>query len=302
MVGSRSIVPSGRAERSAPRTSSMTTRAAATAEALLLPAARTRSATPAPSAGLALATHAPWFSWNSAAWAARKASRRPPSAVEEPPPPSLPRPALRPGAFKSRYAERVTRATLCSPRRSASTAAAASVAHLTAGWQRARISSGTSSRPMTPEWGGSTTAEGGGRPNSARPARRRVPASRAKTPTVSKDCAIGTTPSTATAPWVVRSPRIPQHEAGTRTLPPVSVPRAKSTAPAATATAEPLEEPPGMQPGAAGLMTSPYCSLTPSMLCTASPARGSQPARTGRESHTHSSKSYPNDPYERPFH
>ena len=56
---------------------------------------------------------------------------------------------------------------------------------------------------------------------------------------VSRDGDRGTTPSTLTAPWVVRIPGIPQKAAGTRTLPAVSVPRAKSTSPAATADADP---------------------------------------------------------------
>ena len=43
---------------------------------------------------------------------------------------------------------------------------------------------------------------------------------------------------------------MPQNEAGTRTEPPVSLPMAKSQAPAAVAAAEPLEEPPGIRPGA----------------------------------------------------
>ena len=42
-----------------------------------------------------------------------------------------------------------------------------------------------------------------------------------------------------------------------RTEPPVSEPRAKSTIPPATATAEPLEEPPGTRPGALGLTGVP---------------------------------------------
>ena len=47
-----------------------------------------------------------------------------------------------------------------------------------------------------------------------------------------------------------RIPRIPQKLAGRRTEPPVSLPTAKSTTPAATAEADPLDEPPVMRPGA----------------------------------------------------
>ena len=47
-----------------------------------------------------------------------------------------------------------------------------------------------------------------------------------------------------------RMPRMPQKLAGRRTEPPVSLPTAKSTTAAATTEAEPLDEPPGMRPGA----------------------------------------------------
>lgn len=43
-------------------------------------------------------------------------------------------------------------------------------------------------------------------------------------PTVSKLCAIGITPVVETSPWEGRNPKIPQYDAGTLTLPPVSVP------------------------------------------------------------------------------
>ena len=43
---------------------------------------------------------------------------------------------------------------------------------------------------------------------------------------------------------------MPQKLAGARTEPPVSEPSAKSTSPAATAAAEPLDDPPGMRPAA----------------------------------------------------
>jgi hypothetical protein len=51
--------------------------------------------------------------------------------------------------------------------------------------------------------------------------------------------------------------RIPQNEAGTRIEPPVSLPRAKSQFPDAVAEAEPLDEPPGIRPGARGLTGVP---------------------------------------------
>ena len=48
-----------------------------------------------------------------------------------------------------------------------------------------------------------------------------------------------------------------------RIEPPVSVPIAKSTMPAATATAEPLEEPPGTRSGYWGLRGVPLQRLMP---------------------------------------
>ena len=57
---------------------------------------------------------------------------------------------------------------------------------------------------------------------------------------------IGNTPLRGTRRKVVFKPKIPQQAAGTRTEPAVSVPSATSAIPAATATAEPLEEPPGI--------------------------------------------------------
>jgi hypothetical protein len=45
--------------------------------------------------------------------------------------------------------------------------------------------------------------------------------------------------------------------AGTRVDPPVSVPSAKSHRPAATAAAEPLDDPPGTRPGARTLSGVP---------------------------------------------
>ena len=47
-------------------------------------------------------------------------------------------------------------------------------------------------------------------------------------------------------------PTTPQRLAGTRTEPPESVPGARSTRPVATATAEPVEEPPAVRVGSSG--------------------------------------------------
>lgn len=74
---------------------------------------------------------------------------------------------------------------------------------------------------------------------------------------MSNDGHSGTSPSTDSRPWVGRSPHSPQSLAGTRVEPPVSVPSATSTRPAATALAEPLDEPPQTRSGARALTGVP---------------------------------------------
>src|SRR5580704_1116491 len=66
-------------------------------------------------------------------------------------------------------------------------------------------------------------------------------------------------------PCVGRMPYSPQKLAGTRTEPPVSVPSAVSQRPAATAAAEPEDEPPGTWPGARGLTGVPSNGFSPRM-------------------------------------
>ena len=56
---------------------------------------------------------------------------------------------------------------------------------------------------------------------------------------------------------------MPQQAAGIRTEPPVSVPRPTSASPVATATAEPLDEPPGTRSGSAGFTEVPDQALVP---------------------------------------
>ncbi len=80
--------------------------------------------------------------------------------------------------------------------------------------------------------------------------RAKVAASRANQPVVSEVGACGSIPVTSIRPCVGRMPYSPQKLAGTRTEPPVSVPSAVSQSPAATAAAEPEDEPPGTRPGA----------------------------------------------------
>ena len=53
------------------------------------------------------------------------------------------------------------------------------------------------------------------------------------------------------------NPATPQNEAGMRIDPPVSLPTAQSHMPAATATAEPPDEPPATRLGSCGLSTGP---------------------------------------------
>jgi len=87
--------------------------------------------------------------------------------------------------------------------------------------------------------------------------------SRAIGPTVSRLGASGHTPVSGIRPQVVLSPAIPQQAAGMRIDPPVSDPYETSASPLATATAEPLEEPPGTRSGSSGLTGVPKAPLMP---------------------------------------
>jgi len=68
-----------------------------------------------------------------------------------------------------------------------------------------------------------------------------------------------------TRPIVVLRPVRPHHDAGNRTEPPVSVPIAQGVNPAATATPEPLLDPPGVRAtaGSHGFHGVPRCWLVP---------------------------------------
>src|SRR5512137_770841 len=55
---------------------------------------------------------------------------------------------------------------------------------------------------------------------------------------------------------------MPQKLAGWRTDPPVSLPSASGTRPAATAAAEPPDEPPGTRSGSAGCATGPKAEFS----------------------------------------
>src|SRR5690349_15341655 len=83
----------------------------------------------------------------------------------------------------------------------------------------------------------------------------------ASTPIVSLVGDSGTTPSLPHRPTLGRNPTIPQYDAGMRTEPPVSVPSASGTSPAATAAALPPLDPPAERPGALGLATVPNAGL-----------------------------------------
>ncbi|MDR8968461.1 hypothetical protein FEP58_04841 [Burkholderia multivorans] len=84
-----------------------------------------------------------------------------------------------------------------------------------------------------------------------------VSMSRANGPTQSSVVSAGATPRRDTRPNVGFSPNTPQHAAGPRIEPPVSVPSAASTAPSPTSDAEPLDEPPGMRDASCGLSGVP---------------------------------------------
>src|SRR6516225_7636631 len=96
------------------------------------------------------------------------------------------------------------------------------------------------------------------KPGSIRAIARSTAATSAPSgPTVSRDGASGYTPSSGTRPQLVFRPTTPQQAAGIRTEPPVSVPSATSASPVATATAEPLDEPPGRRRGSTGFTGIP---------------------------------------------
>ena len=80
---------------------------------------------------------------------------------------------------------------------------------------------------------------------------------RANTDTVSTDRHAGTTPRDGIAPTVGLSPTMLPNAAGTRPDPAVSVPRLTGTIPAATATPEPDDDPPGTRSGSNGLRGTP---------------------------------------------
>src|SRR3989442_14847751 len=90
---------------------------------------------------------------------------------------------------------------------------------------------------------------------------------RASGPGVSSVELSGRTPYVLIRPAVTLSPTVPFHAAGILTEPPVSVPIATGASPAATATPEPLDEPPGGRCTATsqGLRGAPMCVFVPQL-------------------------------------
>src|SRR4051812_2198760 len=85
----------------------------------------------------------------------------------------------------------------------------------------------------------------------------------ANTDTQSRLRHAGTTPLVLSRPRVGLRPTKLLNDAGIRPEPAVSVPSAKLTKPADTATAEPELEPPGMRSGSNGFSGTPYGERTP---------------------------------------
>lgn len=85
----------------------------------------------------------------------------------------------------------------------------------------------------------------------------------ASTPTSSIEGDSGNTPASLTRPCEGLKPTRPHSADGTRTEPPVSVPSATGTMPAATAAALPALEPPVMRAGSQGLRAAPWTLRSP---------------------------------------
>ena len=69
-------------------------------------------------------------------------------------------------------------------------------------------------------------------------------------------------PVRGTRPAVGFSPAMPQKCAGSRMLPPVSLPTSKGDPPAATIAAAPPLDPPDVRSGSNGLLVRPYTRLS----------------------------------------
>ena len=107
--------------------------------------------------------------------------------------------------------------------------------------------------------GGDSTVEGssGSAPVLTVNAAASIATVRARKPGESNDGASATPPAREMRPKVVFSPSTPQNAAGSRIDPPVSLPMASGTSPAATAAADPPEDPPGTRPRSHGFEVEP---------------------------------------------
>src|SRR5438093_6797362 len=85
---------------------------------------------------------------------------------------------------------------------------------------------------------------------------------RANVPTWSREEAKAMSPYLETRPYVGFIPTTPHRAAGCLTEPPVSVPRAHTASPAATAAADPPEEPPGTRSTSHGFRTGPNAEFS----------------------------------------
>ena len=86
--------------------------------------------------------------------------------------------------------------------------------------------------------------------------------SRANGPIWSSDDANAIRPYRETRPYVGLRPTTPQNAAGSRMLPPVSLPSASVASPAATAAAEPPLLPPGTRSRSHGLRVGPNAEFS----------------------------------------
>ena len=84
----------------------------------------------------------------------------------------------------------------------------------------------------------------------------------AKGPTWSRLEANATRPYRETLPYVGFTPTTPQRAAGCLIDPPVSLPRARGENPAATAAAEPPDEPPGTHSKLCGFLVGPKAEFS----------------------------------------
>src|SRR5689334_23201450 len=85
---------------------------------------------------------------------------------------------------------------------------------------------------------------------------------RANVPTWSSDDANAINPYREMRPYVGFNPTTPHSAAGCRTDPPVSLPIAQTASPAATAAAEPPDDPPGTVSSPHGLCTGPKAEFS----------------------------------------